>query len=446
MNLKKKPGLITLLLALALAAPAAGGPPAGSAGAGRTPLLRKGDRLLMTGDSITFNRKYSPIVETYLLACHPQLEITCFQSAIYGENTDRFLKRMQATALDIYRPTVATTAYGMNDGRYGPYQAETGAAFLANLKAIARTFQQNGCRPILGSPGLVGPKLELEYNQTLKKFNELTRQAAAEEKCGYADIHGTMREAWEKLRKLKGDDYDLIGRDGVHADWNGQMAMATAFIRAFNLPGEIGRIEFDLKKRQATANEGHAVLETGDNTVTLESRRYPYCFLWADHPTRILVEMRTVAGVLGFFEDFNRFTLVARNAEPGRYRVTWEGWSETAKRWGGPSLVFDEKQLKAGVNLAREFDRNPFTNKFLELQSAVATRQEVQNLVPLKQPVPNHLLNLCLQEEPGLDTALLVKDPVRVQEILYRRILKIRTPIRHRLRMEKIDEPQAAQP
>ena len=41
--------------------------------------LEKGDRLAIIGDSITEQKLYSKFIETYLLTCHPELEIQSFQ-------------------------------------------------------------------------------------------------------------------------------------------------------------------------------------------------------------------------------------------------------------------------------------------------------------------------------------------------------------------------------
>ena len=39
------------------------------------PVLEEGDRLAIIGDSITEQKLYSKYIETYLLACHPELQI-----------------------------------------------------------------------------------------------------------------------------------------------------------------------------------------------------------------------------------------------------------------------------------------------------------------------------------------------------------------------------------
>ena len=50
-----------------------------------TSLLKKGDRLAICGDSITEQKLYSVLLESYLTACLPELEITCRQYGWSGE-------------------------------------------------------------------------------------------------------------------------------------------------------------------------------------------------------------------------------------------------------------------------------------------------------------------------------------------------------------------------
>ena len=70
--------------------------------------LKKGDRLAICGDSITEQRQYSVLIETYLTACLPELEITCRQYGWSGERVSGFLPRMDNDVLR-FKPTVATT-------------------------------------------------------------------------------------------------------------------------------------------------------------------------------------------------------------------------------------------------------------------------------------------------------------------------------------------------
>src|ERR1700761_9326416 len=57
-------------------------------------LLRAGDRLAICGDSITEQRMYSRIMETYITVALPELDVKVRQYGWSGEWASGFLKRM----------------------------------------------------------------------------------------------------------------------------------------------------------------------------------------------------------------------------------------------------------------------------------------------------------------------------------------------------------------
>src|SRR5437879_7690044 len=71
-------------------------------------LLKKGDRLAICGDSITEQKMYSRIMETYLTVCVPELEITVRQYGWSGERAPGHLARMTTGCLRV-KPTLAQT-------------------------------------------------------------------------------------------------------------------------------------------------------------------------------------------------------------------------------------------------------------------------------------------------------------------------------------------------
>ena len=123
----------------------------------RALVLKPGDRLAICGDSITEQKMYSRIMETYLTVCAPELAITVRQYGWGGETAPGFLRRMTNDCLR-FKPTIATTCYGMNDHGYRPYEDSIGERYQKNSLAIAQSFQAAGVRFIQGSPGCVGVK------------------------------------------------------------------------------------------------------------------------------------------------------------------------------------------------------------------------------------------------------------------------------------------------
>jgi len=128
----------------------------------RRALLRQGDRLAICGDSITEQRMYSRLIEDYLTMCEPELNVTVRQFGWGGERAAGLLARMTNDCLR-FKPTIATTCYGMNDHEYRAYEDRIGQTYREKSTAIVEAFKTNGVRVVQGSPGcwansLSGPR------------------------------------------------------------------------------------------------------------------------------------------------------------------------------------------------------------------------------------------------------------------------------------------------
>jgi len=69
----------------------------------------------------------------------------------------------------------------------------------------------------------------------------------------------------------------LSGKDGVHPGWAGHVVMAYAFLKAMGLDGGIGTFTVDMAADQASVSDGHTLDSFTNNTLTITSRRYPFC-------------------------------------------------------------------------------------------------------------------------------------------------------------------------
>ena len=329
-------------------------------------LLQQGDRLAIIGDSITEQKMYSRIIETYLTVCVPELQVTARQYGWSGETAEGFLRRMTNDCLR-FQPTIATTCYGMNDHRYRPYDAKIAAWYGTNQTGIVRAFKAAGTRVVLGSPGCVGKMPSWvksasgtveDLNLSLCRFRNHDLEIAQAEGVRFADVFWPMFTAGFAAQKQFGGDYAVPGKDGVHPGWAGQTIMAFAFLKALGLEGEIGTFTVDLAANKATASAGHVVNSFTDGVLTVTSSRYPFCATGdADKDSSIRSGMALVA----FNDKLNRLRLVVRGATAASYKVTW----------GETSRTYSAAQLARGINLADDFAVNPFSAAFKKVDDAV---------------------------------------------------------------------------
>jgi lysophospholipase L1-like esterase len=334
-------------------------------------LLRAGDRLAICSDSITEQKMYSRILETYLTVCVSDLAVTVRPYGWSGERAAGFLARMTNDCLR-FQPTVATTCYGMNDHEYRAYQDRIGRTYREKSTAIVQAFKAHGVRVVLGSPGCLGKvppwaqnnqATVEEMNLSLGELRHLGIAIAQQEQVGFADVFWPMLTAGLAAQQLHGPDFAVAGKDGVHPGWAGHAVMAYAFLKALGLDGEIGTFRVDWARQQATVSAGHERLALADGTLEIRSHRYPFCA-----PAGELSRddnVRAGLALVPFDQELNRLMLVIQNGTAARYRVTW----------GSESRVFDAEQLGKGINLAHDFPVNPFGIAFAKVDAAVAAKQ-----------------------------------------------------------------------
>jgi lysophospholipase L1-like esterase len=371
-------------------------------------LLQRKDRLAICGDSITEQKMYSRIIEDYLTMCVPDLKVTVRQYGWSGEHAPEFLARMTNDCLR-FKPTVATTCYGMNDHQYRTYTESIGETYRTNQDAIIRAFKAKDVRVILGSAGCVGkvPRWQTnggytvdELNQNLGKLRNIDVALAHSEKVAFADVFWPMLNASSVAHEKYGTNYNVSGTDGVHPNWAGHTIMAYAFLKAMGLNGDLGTFTVDLGKNRMKTSDGHQVISSKDGEFQIRSSRFPFCpcepeAAAAGHYPHcenddITKDNSIQSGMtlVPFNQDLNRLMLVVKNGKAQQYRVTW----------GATSKTFSAADLEHGINLAAEFPANPFGESFAKVDSAVAAKQAFETKEmktdfrsPVRRPTPEQL-------------------------------------------------------
>jgi lysophospholipase L1-like esterase len=349
--------------------------------------LQKGDFVAICGDSITEQKMYSVYVQDYLLMCKPQADLRVMQFGWGGETAPGFLQKMPREALR-FDMTVATTAYGMNDGEYSPMTPVKAERYRNAMQGIVDAFKQKGVRFIVvGSPGCVDsdtfvkpdptdPEPDAKkkrkvnqsemYNKTLAGLREIAKEVAQKNGCAFADVYATMYDAMVKAKAKYGPKYNVPGGDGFHPGPNGQLCMAYAFLKGLGVDGQIGTITVDLAGSKAEATDGHKVLGVSGGAVEVESTKYPFCFYGdpaSPSATSGIIEF------LPFNEDLNRYVLVVKNVGAAKAKVTW----------GKATKEFAAADLEKGINLAAEFiTDNPFSEPFKKVEAEIKKQQNAE--------------------------------------------------------------------
>jgi lysophospholipase L1-like esterase len=385
-------------------------------------LLKQGDRLAICGDSITEQKMYSRIMETYLTVCVPQLEITVRQFGWSGERAPGFLARMTNDVLR-FHPDIATTCYGMNDHRYQPFTEEIGREYRESSQTIIQAFKAHGVRVVQGAAGTVGKMpgwvksakgTVTDLNLGLLELRNIDVELARQHQVGFADVFLPMLVEGFHAQKKHGPDYMISGKDGVHPGWAGHLVMAYAFLKAMGLDGDIGTINVDLAAGKATASAGHRVLSASANELQLESERYPFCATGAPNQDS---SIRSGMTLVPFNQDLNRLMLIVRGATTPRYRVAW----------GEESRSYSAAELEKGINLADDFQVNPFSDAFNRVDDAVAKKQAYET---------RQIKELFHGPEGRADADATAALTEKARAPLVAAIRRAMKPVRHTLRIE----------
>jgi lysophospholipase L1-like esterase len=392
--------------------------------------LRSGDLVAVCGDSITEQKLYSVFIEDYLLMCQPAAQLQTVQFGWGGETSWGFLARMANDVLG-FKPSVATTCYGMNDGGYAALTPDRSKQYREATEGIVKAFKQAGVRFIVvGSPGVVDSTTfrrvgAVVYNKTLGELRDIAREVASQQGVTFADVYGPMLAVMEKAKAKYGEAYAVAGGDGIHPGANGHLVMAYAFLKALGCNGDIGTITLDATAGKATATAGHKIIKATATSVEVESSRYPFCFF--GEPNR----PNATRGIIEFFpfnEDLNRFRLVVKNPPAGKMKVTW----------GEQSKVFSGADLEKGVNLAAEFLDNPFSDPngpFAKVEVLIKAQQDYET--PAVKTTINGLRQYD-KASPAVKSALGgVRQGVVATDAAFRKAAKAAVvPVRHTIRIE----------
>ena len=387
--------------------------------------LKEGDRLAICGDSITEQKMYSRLIETYLTACVPQWRVTCRQYGWGGEQASGFAERMKRDVLR-FHPTVATTCYGMNDHRYVPYTAEIGAEYVKNQEEIVRQFKAADVRVVLGSPGTIGSVppwvksatgTKNDLNLSLLQLRNHDVHIAEAQGIRFADVFWPMLTAGFAAQQQYGPGYMITGKDGVHPGWAGQTVMAYAFLQALGLDGAIGQLTWDAAANTATASPGHEVVGPADGGLKFRSSRYPFCPTPGDLASDD--SMTSAMALIPFHQNLNRFTLTVTHATAPRYQVTW----------GQATKTFDQAALAKGINLAAEFPLNPFSAPFEKVSQAVFAKQDYET---------RQIKSLFHGPEGAADLALTAELTEKARAPLAEAVARSVVPVEHVLQVKPL--------
>lgn len=342
--------------------------------------LKSGDVVVFYGDSITDQKMYTVMVETYVRTRFPKLNVKFVHSGWGGDTVnggggggiDERLKR------DVirYKPTVMTIMLGMNDGRYRAFDQNIFDTYSKGyehiLDVLKRTLPELRVTLIQPSPYddvTRPPTFSGGYNAVLLKFSDYLNELAAERGTTLADLNHPLVRVLEKAKLNDEKGAQAIVPDRVHPGWGGHLIMGQSLLRAWNAPGLVSSVEIDGKIGR---------LQSSSKTQVSELVAGTDGYHWKQNDEALPMPLpvpSTLPGLMlavkssDFQESMNRQFLQVKNAMAGKYQLKING-----------AIVgeFTASELSQGINLAEK--ETPMMKQAREVFALTVKRTNIHNM------------------------------------------------------------------
>ena len=202
--------------------------------------LKKGDRIIFLGDSITQAgagpQGYVTLVRKALEQQHPDLKTEVIGAGISGNRVPDLEKRLEKDVLK-KKPSIVVIYIGINDvwhsirGRGTPKDQ-----FEAGLKNMITQIQKGGARVVLCTPSVIGEKHDgsNKLDKMLDEYSEVSRKVAQENKAQLFDLRKSFLTQLKKVND-KNVDKKVLTTDGVHLNKTGNQFVAEQMLLALGV-------------------------------------------------------------------------------------------------------------------------------------------------------------------------------------------------------------------
>jgi isoamyl acetate esterase len=227
-----------VLLASALLGALAACPPA-AARAGEQPAgLKKGDRIVFLGDSITQGgvgpKGYVTLIKNALGKQHKDLGIEVIGAGVSGNKVPDLQRRLQKDVL-AKKPTVVVIYIGINDvwhGERDPSRGTSKEKYEEGLKDIIGKIKDAGARVVLCTPTVIGEKKggANKLDSKLDEYAGISRKVAKEMKVRLCDLRKAF-VTYLNANNPEDRESGILTTDRVHLNDTGNRVVAHTILK-----------------------------------------------------------------------------------------------------------------------------------------------------------------------------------------------------------------------
>ncbi|MFP6770719.1 MAG: Dabb family protein [Planctomycetaceae bacterium] len=204
--------------------------------------LKKGDRIVFLGDSITQAGErpggYIRVVREFLETRHAQLELKVIGAGISGHKVPDLEKRLDRDVL-AHKPQVVVIYIGINDVWHSLQKKGTSKPdFEAGLGRLITRIEKAGARVILCTPSVIGEKPDgsNRLDKMLAEYAAISRGVAARTGVQLLDLNREFLDYLRRHNPLAAGS-KVLTTDGVHLNDAGNRFVAARMLEALGVSG-----------------------------------------------------------------------------------------------------------------------------------------------------------------------------------------------------------------
>ena len=203
--------------------------------------LKKGERIILLGDSITQGgggpKGYVTLLKNELTEKHKDLGIEVVNAGISGNKVPDLQRRLAKDVL-AKKPTLVVIYIGINDVWHGasdPARGTTKEKFEAGLKDIIAKIQEAGARVVLCTPSVIGEKTggANTLDTRLDEYADISRKVAMELKLPLCDLRKAFVD-YLKTNNPDNKEKGILTGDTVHLNEAGNKLVAETILKTID--------------------------------------------------------------------------------------------------------------------------------------------------------------------------------------------------------------------
>jgi lysophospholipase L1-like esterase len=384
--------------------------------------LHRNDKVVFYGDSITDQRLYTTIVETYVATRYPQFNVKFINSGVgadtasggFGGPVDTRLQR----DVIAYKPTVVTIMLGLNDGGYKAETQDVDQKYFDGMRHIVNTLRSSlpGVRITVMEESLYDDytrpsalpvtDINLDYNQLVVSYGDWLANYAQQAGLHFADLHADFVHTLQKAMELDPTLATQIFPDHLHPSFAGHMILAKELLQSWGARPLVSEVVIDASREQphlkvakdATVSDlidnGGSIRWTElDNALPLPLSQWQT--KWIDGPiVALIIKSSDIAQTL------NEEPLEITGLKRGVYALKIDH-----EKVGS----FNSQELAAGINLAMM--NTPMSAQALEVYNAVVQHSDLHYAEWRTVQLPLTEYNLS-QTEAAMSSLNVLEDTV----------------------------------